>query len=107
MITYKLQKTKTLVNNREKGKVLTTVTVFLSILVLNMYITNFQHFLDEQGEISTRMPKKARKLANLHALLVNDASTAEYNAEPIMRHIKIRKFIESLLIFKLIFRAFI
>jgi hypothetical protein len=47
-----------------------------------MYITNFQHFLDENGNIPTDMPKEARELANFLALLVDNASTGDYDAEP-------------------------
>jgi uncharacterized protein with PIN domain len=50
-----------------------------------MYITNFQHFLDEQGNIPKNMPKEARELANFLALLIDNASTLNYDAEPTIR----------------------
>jgi hypothetical protein len=53
-----------------------------------MYVTNFQHFLDEQGNIPTNMPKEARELANFLALLIDDASTGDYDAEPTIRCIE-------------------
>lgn len=53
-----------------------------------MYITNFQHFLDEQGSIPKNIPKDARELANFLALLIDDASTGDYDAEPTIRCIK-------------------
>lgn len=52
-----------------------------------MHITNFQHFLDEDGNIPTDMPKEARELANFLALLVDDA-TGNYDAEPTIRCIE-------------------
>jgi hypothetical protein len=53
-----------------------------------MYISNFQHFLNEEGNIPTDMPKKARELANFLALLIDDASTGDYDAEPTIRCIE-------------------
>jgi hypothetical protein len=53
-----------------------------------MYITNFQHFLDEQGNIPKDIPKDARELANFLALLIDDASTGDYDAEPSIRCIE-------------------
>ncbi len=53
-----------------------------------MYITNFKHFLDENGIIPTDMPKQAGKLANFLALLIDDASTGDYDAEPTIRCIE-------------------
>ena len=53
-----------------------------------MYITNFQHFLDEQGNILQKMPKEARELANFLALLIDDASLLDYDAEPTVRCIE-------------------
>ena len=50
-----------------------------------MHITNFQHFLNEEGNIPTDMPKEARELANFLALLVDDASSGDYDAEPTIR----------------------
>lgn len=44
-----------------------------------MYITNFTHYLDEEGNIPTTMPKEARELANFLALVI-DAST-DYESE--------------------------
>lgn len=53
-----------------------------------MYITNFQHFQNEDGNIPTDMPMEARELANFLALLIDDASTGDYNTEPVIRCIK-------------------
>lgn len=53
-----------------------------------MYITNFKHFLDENGNIPTDMPKEAREFANFLALLIDDASTGDYDAEPTIRCIE-------------------
>ena len=53
-----------------------------------MYITNFQHFLDEQGNILKDIPKDARELANFLALLIDDASTGDYDAEQTIRFIE-------------------
>lgn len=39
-----------------------------------MYISNLTHFLNDQGNIPTQMPKEARELANFLALIV-DATT--------------------------------
>lgn len=39
-----------------------------------MYISQMQHFLDEQGNIPKQMPKEARELASFFALVV-DATT--------------------------------
>ncbi len=44
-----------------------------------MYITNFTHYLDEDGIIPTTMPEEARELANFLALVI-DAST-DYESE--------------------------
>ena len=53
-----------------------------------MYITNFQHYLDEDGNIPTDMPKEARELANFLALLIDDATSGDYDSEPTIRCIK-------------------
>ncbi|MCY1719237.1 hypothetical protein OU798_02735 [Prolixibacteraceae bacterium Z1-6] len=53
-----------------------------------MHLTNFQHFLDENGNIPTDIPKEARELANFLALLIDDASTGDYDAEPSIRCIE-------------------
>lgn len=53
-----------------------------------MYNTNFQHYLDQDGNIPTDMPKEARELANFLALLIDDASTGDYDAEPSIRYIE-------------------
>ena len=53
-----------------------------------MYITNFKHLLDEDGNIPADMSKEARELANFLALLVDDASTGDYDAEPTIRCIE-------------------
>lgn len=53
-----------------------------------MFVTNFQHFLNEEGNIPTDMPKEARELANFLALLIDDASTGDYDAEPTIRCIE-------------------
>ncbi len=53
-----------------------------------MRITNFQHFLDENGNIPSDMPKEARELASFLALLIDDASTGDYDAEPVIRCIE-------------------
>ena len=53
-----------------------------------MLITNFQHFLDEDGNIPNDMPKEARDLANFLALLVDNTSSGDYDAEPAIRCIK-------------------
>jgi len=50
-----------------------------------MYVTNFQHFLDEQGNIPKNIPKDARELANFLALLIDDATSGDYDAEPTIR----------------------
>lgn len=53
-----------------------------------MIITNFQHFLDNKGNITTDMPKEARELANFLALLIDDATNGDYDAEPTIRCIE-------------------
>lgn len=53
-----------------------------------MHITNFQHFLNDEGNIPTDIPKEARELANFLALLIDDASTGDYDAEPTIRCIE-------------------
>ncbi len=53
-----------------------------------MYITNFKHFLDKNGNISKDMPKESRELANFLALLIDDASTGDCDAEPTIRCIE-------------------
>jgi len=53
-----------------------------------MYITDFQHFLDEQGNIPKNMRSEARELANFLALLIDDASSLDYDAEPTIRCIE-------------------
>lgn len=50
--------------------------------------TNFQHFLNEKGDIPTDMPKDARELANFLALLIDDATLGEYDSEPQIRCIE-------------------
>lgn len=62
-----------------------------------MYVTNFQHYLDEHGNIPTSMPKEARELANFLALLIDDASTGDYDAEPVIRCIE--KGCEGLIVY--------
>lgn len=42
-----------------------------------MYITDFHHFLDEQGNIPNDMTKRARELANYHALIVDGATSSK------------------------------
>ncbi len=51
-----------------------------------MYITNFTHYLDGEGNIPTTMPKEARELANFLALVI-DAST-DYESESGIRCFK-------------------
>ena len=53
-----------------------------------MHITDFKHFLDKDGNIPTDRPKEARELANFLALLIDDASTGDYDAEPTIRCIE-------------------
>lgn len=53
-----------------------------------MHITNFQHFLNEDGCIPVNIPKKARELANFLALLVDEASLENYDSEPTVRCIE-------------------
>jgi len=53
-----------------------------------MYTTNFQHYLNEDANIPKDMPKEARELANFLALLVDDATTGDYDAAPTIRCIK-------------------
>ena len=53
-----------------------------------MYISDFQHFLDEQGNFPKNMPKAARELANFLALLIDDASSLDYDAAPTIRCIE-------------------
>ncbi len=53
-----------------------------------MYITNFQHFPDKNGNIPKDMPKEARELANFLALLIDDATTNDYDSEPEIRCIE-------------------
>ena len=53
-----------------------------------MFVTNFQHYLDEDGNIPTDIPKEARELANFLALLIDDASIGNYDAEPTIRCIE-------------------
>jgi hypothetical protein len=53
-----------------------------------MYVTNFQHFLNKDGNIPTDMPKEAKELANFLALLIDDASTGDYDSEPTIRCIE-------------------
>jgi len=50
-----------------------------------MYVTNFQHFLNKDGNIPTDMPKEARELANFIALLVDDATSSDYDSDPTIR----------------------
>ena len=50
-----------------------------------MYVTNFKHFLDEQGNIPKDISKDARELANFLALLIDDATSGDYDAEPQIR----------------------
>ena len=44
-----------------------------------MYISNFKHFLDEEGNIPTSMHKEARELANFLALVID--ATTDYESE--------------------------
>ena len=53
-----------------------------------MHITNFQHYLDDHANIPTSIPKEARELANFLALLIDDASTGDYDSEPTIRCIE-------------------
>lgn len=53
-----------------------------------MYITNFQHYLNKDGDIPKDITKEARELANFLALLVDDATSTDYDAEPTIRCIK-------------------
>jgi len=39
-----------------------------------MYITNMTHFIDETGNIPTKMPKEARELASFMALVVDETT---------------------------------
>mgnify|MGYP006299150761 CR=1 FL=1 len=50
-----------------------------------MYITNFQHYLNKDGNIPSDMPKEAREMANFLALLIDDASKGDYESEPTIR----------------------
>ena len=50
-----------------------------------MHITNFKHFLNEEGNIPKDMPKEAREIANFLALLIDEGSTGDYDAEPTIR----------------------
>jgi len=43
-----------------------------------MYISNLTHFLDEQGNIPNQMPKEARELASIFALVV-DSTTKNHS----------------------------
>ena len=52
------------------------------------YITNFQHYLNDKENIPTDIPKEARELANFLALLIDDASSGDYDAEPTIRCIE-------------------
>ena len=42
-----------------------------------MYVTNFHHLLDEQGNIPKDIPKKGRELANYLALIVDGSTSAD------------------------------
>jgi hypothetical protein len=42
-----------------------------------MYITNFYHLLDEQGNIPKDIPKRARELSNYLALIVDGVTSAD------------------------------
>jgi hypothetical protein len=53
-----------------------------------MYVTNIQHFMDEDGNIPTGMPKEATELANYFALLIDDATSGDYDADPTIRCIE-------------------
>lgn len=53
-----------------------------------MYITDFRHFLNENGNIPSDIPNEARKFANFLALLIDDAATGDYDSEPVIRCIK-------------------
>ena len=46
-----------------------------------MHITNFKHFLDENGNIPTNLPKETRELAYFLALLVDDSTSGDYDSE--------------------------
>lgn len=39
-----------------------------------MYISNLTHFVNDQGNIPTQMPKEARELANFLALIVDSTT---------------------------------
>jgi hypothetical protein len=47
-----------------------------------MYISNLQHFLNEQGNIPAEMPKEGREMAAFLALIVDAATTGYPNPEP-------------------------
>ena len=47
-----------------------------------MYIINFQHFLDENGDIYTEGHIQATRLASFVSLIVDEASMYDYDAEP-------------------------
>jgi len=53
-----------------------------------MYITNFKHFLDENGNIPTNMPKEARELIHFLALLIDDTTSGDFDSEPTIRCIE-------------------
>lgn len=61
---------------------------FPHTIIYYKHITNFQHFLDEDGNIPTTIPQEARELANFMALLVNDATSGDYDSEPAIRCIE-------------------
>lgn len=51
---------------------------------MSSYVTDLQHFLDEEGEIVADIPTEARQLASFFALIVDDASCfAESKADEV------------------------
>ena len=47
-----------------------------------MYISNLQHFLNEQGNIPSEMPYEGREMAGFLALIVDAATIGYPNPEP-------------------------
>lgn len=50
-----------------------------------MYITNFQHFLDADGNIPTSIPVEALRLAYFQTFLIEEATMYDYDAEPTIK----------------------
>lgn len=50
-----------------------------------MFVTNLQHFLDDNGNIAQDTPKEVREFANFLALLVDDATSGNDDS-----HLQIR-----------------